>query len=393
MRTLESIQEEIEALDETDLFGTAKEVSHLPEILDDDEHIKYLTSGLMDGTTWLIVCTQKRIVLVDYGFLFGVKQSEMALENINSITYQTGLLLGSIEIWHGGAKMLIENCQKYTVKPFVEAVNAARKALKNGTASGGSANVQPKNAQGSSPIDDVMGQLERLAALKEKGVLTDEEFAAQKAKILGTASETPKEKVEEVKELKEVKAAEEVKEIKTEERIEAAPPASVQEETKEQAKEEVPEPAPKVYENPKEEFEVLFYDVVQKAANDDFTQRFLLADKNPKKILAAVKAYAKNCAGENALLMYDDSTFGNGKVGMLLTNKKMYVGNSFETPVEIELSSIRAISATPKSLNSFIMVNEVKIDTAFLNKTTTVLLSDFLQKAVPLAMQIQAPNE
>lgn len=51
MRTLESIKEEIKALGEVDLFGTAKEVTHLPEILHDDESIKYLTSGLMDGTT------------------------------------------------------------------------------------------------------------------------------------------------------------------------------------------------------------------------------------------------------------------------------------------------------------------------------------------------------
>lgn len=32
---------------------------------------------------------------------------------------------------------------------------------------------------------DVLGQLERLSALKAQGILTDDEFAAQKAKILG----------------------------------------------------------------------------------------------------------------------------------------------------------------------------------------------------------------
>ena len=35
------------------------------------------------------------------------------------------------------------------------------------------------------PEDDVVSQLERLAALKEQGILTEEEFAAQKAKLLG----------------------------------------------------------------------------------------------------------------------------------------------------------------------------------------------------------------
>lgn len=33
--------------------------------------------------------------------------------------------------------------------------------------------------------DDVIAQLERLGALKAQGILTEEEFAAQKAKVLG----------------------------------------------------------------------------------------------------------------------------------------------------------------------------------------------------------------
>jgi hypothetical protein len=35
------------------------------------------------------------------------------------------------------------------------------------------------------PEEDVITQLERLAALKDQGILTEEEFAAQKAKLLG----------------------------------------------------------------------------------------------------------------------------------------------------------------------------------------------------------------
>ena len=178
MRTLESIKAEIAALGEVDLFGTAKEVSHLPEILHDDENIKYLTSGLMDGTTWLVVCTQKRVLLLDHGFLFGFKQSEMNLENINSISFQTGLLFGAIEIWHSGARMLIENCDKKTVKPFTDAVNAAMQAIKKGQGSAPQAPV-------TSSSDDVVSQLERLAALLEKGILSQEEFQAQKKKLLG----------------------------------------------------------------------------------------------------------------------------------------------------------------------------------------------------------------
>lgn len=39
-------------------------------------------------------------------------------------------------------------------------------------------------APAAEPVD-VAEQLQKLAALKEQGVLTDEEFAAQKAKLLG----------------------------------------------------------------------------------------------------------------------------------------------------------------------------------------------------------------
>lgn len=35
------------------------------------------------------------------------------------------------------------------------------------------------------PEEDVLGQLERLGALKAQGILTEEEFAAEKAKLLG----------------------------------------------------------------------------------------------------------------------------------------------------------------------------------------------------------------
>jgi len=35
------------------------------------------------------------------------------------------------------------------------------------------------------PQEDVISQIERLGALKDQGLLTEEEFAAQKAKLLG----------------------------------------------------------------------------------------------------------------------------------------------------------------------------------------------------------------
>jgi Short C-terminal domain len=43
----------------------------------------------------------------------------------------------------------------------------------------------PPPAPTAAPAPDPIEQLKQLAALKDQGILTDEEFAAQKAKILG----------------------------------------------------------------------------------------------------------------------------------------------------------------------------------------------------------------
>lgn len=43
----------------------------------------------------------------------------------------------------------------------------------------------PPTAAAPAPAVDPIAQLERLGELRDKGVLTDEEFAAQKAKLMG----------------------------------------------------------------------------------------------------------------------------------------------------------------------------------------------------------------
>lgn len=49
------------------------------------------------------------------------------------------------------------------------------------------ANAAPQQDYAPAPAvsDDTVAQLERLGKLKQEGILTDEEFAAQKAKLLG----------------------------------------------------------------------------------------------------------------------------------------------------------------------------------------------------------------
>ncbi len=172
MRKLEDIKAEIQALPTKDMWGTKKEVKELSNILNDDEHIKALCSGILDGNTWLIVCTEKRVLFLDKGMLYGLKQRETPIEKINSIEQKKGLLLGGVAIWDGAAKMEITNISKEAVSPFVDAVHQQIESHKASSTQAGYAN--------SSAADELI----KLKSLMDSGALSKEEFEAEKQKIL-----------------------------------------------------------------------------------------------------------------------------------------------------------------------------------------------------------------
>jgi hypothetical protein len=79
------------------------------------------------------------------------------------------------------------------VKAYSQAMNEAypQQPAQPQYAMGGSSGVQPQYVVQAEPVaaptpeEDVITQLERLGALLAQGILTEEEFAAQKAKLLG----------------------------------------------------------------------------------------------------------------------------------------------------------------------------------------------------------------
>lgn len=168
-----------------DLFFTKKELEHLPEILLDGEHVISFTSGMMDGNTWLITLTDKRIIFLDKGMLYGLKQAVIDLDKVNAVSGETGLILGSISIQDGATTRTIKNVQKRTVVNFTNKVRDALEARKR---------AQSTHAISRSPAEttDVISQLERLASLKEKGVLSQDEFEQQKNKLIQSEAQSTK---------------------------------------------------------------------------------------------------------------------------------------------------------------------------------------------------------
>ena len=158
-----------------DQFFTKKELHHLPEVLQNGEQVLSFTSGIVNANTWLITLTDRRVLFLDKGMVFGLKQKSIPLNKINSVSGSTGLLFGKIIITDGANDTHINNVWKKTVKPFTNKVQEAIEDINN-------PNPQPQALPAS--VDDPYAKLEKLAALKEKGILTEAEFENEKRKLL-----------------------------------------------------------------------------------------------------------------------------------------------------------------------------------------------------------------
>ncbi|MDO5089435.1 MAG: PH domain-containing protein [Leptotrichiaceae bacterium] len=172
MKTMKEIEKMLSECGASDFRGTKKEVKELPNVIHDDEIITYATSGLWEGNTWLIISTDKRVIFLDKGILFGLKQIEIPLNKINSIGQKKGLLFGEIEIWDGASKMKITHISKETLIPFVNAVNKAKEELE-----------KPK--QHSINQVSAADELIKFKRLLDQGVITQEEFDKKKKELLG----------------------------------------------------------------------------------------------------------------------------------------------------------------------------------------------------------------
>jgi hypothetical protein len=170
---LEEIKSEIQnlKLDNISTVFGRKEINELPQILAPTEHIDNIIQGTYNNGQGILVSTNRRLLFVDKGLVYGLKVEDFPLDKISSIQYETGLLLGKVKVHTSGNIATIDNVEKASARKFAEFV---RDKLS-----------QPKESQTQvAPQTDILGQLEKLAKLKENGILSEEEFAEQKKKLL-----------------------------------------------------------------------------------------------------------------------------------------------------------------------------------------------------------------
>lgn len=175
--TAESVQETIKQLKLADDAFIGKEIKALPGILRESEQLLAATKGWYKNGVGLLCATQGRIIFVNKG-LISLKVEEFSLKSISSISTESGLMLAKIKIFASGNNAEIENAQKPDAKKFVDEV---RRLIEERDSPVTKSAPQVQTA----PEPDIYEQLEKLAALKEKGIVTEDEFQAKKAQLLG----------------------------------------------------------------------------------------------------------------------------------------------------------------------------------------------------------------
>lgn len=159
-------------LDNLESYLGRKEIKELPEILAENEQVSNIIQGTYDNGQGILISTDRRLIFIDKGIMYGLKVEDFPLNKITSIQYETGMLLGKVKIHTSSNVATIDNVEKGSARKFAEFV---RDKL--------SQPIGQMSSQNSS-VPNVLEQLEKLAKLKENGIITEEEFTEQKKKLL-----------------------------------------------------------------------------------------------------------------------------------------------------------------------------------------------------------------
>lgn len=178
MPTLAEVKQQIANYPHTYVFWTGKEIKALPKILERDEPVKALTSGLMNNATWLLVCTDRRVVFLNCGMFFGVQQASIPLDRIQSIDYNFTIYYGSITVRDAQKDYTLGMISRASILPFIKTTEELMYKVRKAHGQ-----PVPEAPPANAPMD-VTTQLLKLAELREKGHLTEAEFADQKRRLL-----------------------------------------------------------------------------------------------------------------------------------------------------------------------------------------------------------------
>jgi hypothetical protein len=160
--------------------GGGREIKKLVEYLLPGERVERMTTGSLGKGIGLVVMTDRRLLLVFDGRM-NQSSKDYPYDKLSSVSWSSGMLSGTITMSTGMlSRVQITAVNKVDGRTLVD-------ALRDRLGTGATQTTPPAAAAApGAGFLDVADQLTKLAALRDSGVLTEDEFAAQKARILGT---------------------------------------------------------------------------------------------------------------------------------------------------------------------------------------------------------------
>ena len=189
---LEEIKHQIAALNANLSIFVNSEVKELVNVLEKNEKIIAIAEGkyLYNNLEGILVSTQSRVVFVDKKFFGGVSENEFPHNRITSIQHSNGILSSELKLFTDGLKAEFKLYNRNAAKAFYDAIQGNIYSSQNQLSQ--EQEIQQvkkpeKQEQISVKKEDpsvIFDKLEKLGKLRENGILTDEEFAEQKKKLL-----------------------------------------------------------------------------------------------------------------------------------------------------------------------------------------------------------------
>lgn len=150
------------------------ELRHVRNFLTPTETVLELGQGMCGNDQGLVVLTDERLFFFDRT-LTGATLQEFPLAAITSVTVNKKLTGEALAITVAGSTSTITHLMHGQGE-------ALGRAFRQAKAASGSATSQAQSVVAASSDAD---ELEKLASLRDRGILTEEEFQAKKAQILG----------------------------------------------------------------------------------------------------------------------------------------------------------------------------------------------------------------
>ncbi len=163
MQTIEQVQAALDKLG-VKINNNKKSLNELHKHLKDAE----ILLSVYDTPLTLAVITNERFLRLKTQILSPTDVKEVYLKDISNIDVDAGFLTTTVLVKSAGGIIDIVVTNKEMGNKFKSDLNEAKSKLSEPVA----------------PKVDVYTQLEKLAELKEKGILTEAEFQEQKTKLL-----------------------------------------------------------------------------------------------------------------------------------------------------------------------------------------------------------------